>query len=397
MARARRLGVKERRARLARRHHLAPTARTADVVEVARDLVGVHATDPVSVFVGAAARMNMKRPAVEPVLDALYVHRSLLRMLGMRRTMFVVPLDVAPVVQAACTNTIAARERKRLVGFLESNGIAKDGARWLRKVEPVTLRALAERGEATASELSADVPELREKLHFGAGKKWEGTQSVSGRLLVLLSAEGHVVRGRPRGSWVSTQYRWAPTERWLGKPMRRLAEGAARVELARRYVHAFGPATVADLKWWTGWTAGETNKALRELDPVEVELDGGGVGLLLADDVQPVRAVKPWVALLPALDTTVMGWTERSWFLGELGPALFDRSGNAGPTVWCDGRVVGGWAQRKDGEIAFRLLADVGRDCTSAVQVAAEDVWALLGDVRFTHRFPTPLERELKA
>ncbi|MCU1448339.1 MAG: hypothetical protein JWP02_509 [Acidimicrobiales bacterium] len=241
------------------------------------------------------------------------------------------------------------------------------------------------------------MPALREKLHFGAGKKWAGTQSVSGRLLVLLAAEGHVVRGRPRGSWVSTQYRWVPTERWLGRPMERVDADAARVDLGRRYLHAFGPATVADLKWWTGWTGGETNKALREMDPVEVELEGGGVGLLLADDVQPVRAVKPWVALLPALDTTVMGWTERRWFLGELGPVLFDRSGNAGPTVWSDGRVVGGWAQRSDGEIAFRLFADVGREKKASIEAAAGEVGALLGDVRFTHRFPTPLERELKA
>jgi hypothetical protein len=387
--------VEERRARLARRHHLAGTARATGVVEAARDLVGIHATDPVSVFVGAAARM--RRPAIEPVLDALYEDRSVLRMLGMRRTMFVVPVEVAPVIQAACTNTIAARERKRLVGFLESSGVAKDGARWLRKVEPVTRRALAERGEATASELSADVPALRAKLHFGQGKKWAGTQSVSGRLLVLLAAEGHVVRGRPRGSWVSTQYRWVPTERWLERPIERLDAGAAHAELARRYLRAFGPATATDLKWWTGWTAGETNKALGEVSPVEVELDGGGVGLVLSDDVRPVRAVKPWVALLPALDTTVMGWTERRWFLGELGPVLFDRSGNAGPTVWSDGRVVGGWAQRSDGEIAFRLFADVGREKKASVEAAAGEVGALLGDVRFTHRFPTPLERELKA
>jgi hypothetical protein len=65
--------------------------------------------------------------------------------------------------------------------------------------------------------------------------------------------------------------------------------------------------------------------------------------------------------------------------------------------VWSDGRVVGGWAQRKDGEIAFRLFIDVGREKRVAVDDAAAKVRALLGDVRFTHRFPTPLERELKA
>ena len=38
---------------------------------------------------------------------------------------------------------------------------------------------------------------------------------------------------------------------------------------------------------------------------------------------------------------TFMGWKERDWFLGEHAEPLFDRNGNAGPTVWRDGRVVG--------------------------------------------------------
>ena len=67
------------------------------------------------------------------------------------------------------------------------------------------------------------------------------------------------------------------------------------------------------------------------------------------------------MALLPALDPTPMGWSgSRAWYVGEHAKALFDRSGNIGPTVWCDGRVVGGWAQRADGEVVFRLLEDIG-------------------------------------
>ena len=71
------------------------------MVAVAQDLVGLHGTDPVSVFLSAAARM--KRPSIAAVEDALYSQRSLLRMLGMRRTLFVEPLDLVPVVQAAAS------------------------------------------------------------------------------------------------------------------------------------------------------------------------------------------------------------------------------------------------------------------------------------------------------
>jgi hypothetical protein len=103
------------------------------------------------------------------------------------------------------------------------------------------------------------------------------------------------------------------------------------------------------------------------------------------------------VALTPALDPTVMGWQGRDWYLGSHGPALFDRSGNPGPTVWCDGRIVGGWAQRADGEVVVRLLDDVGREATDAVGAEADRLRRWLGDIRVTPRFRTPLERELSA
>ena len=166
------------------------------------------------------------------------------------------------------------------------------------------------------------------------------------------------------------------------------------MELARRWLRAFGPAPVSDLQWWTGWTAGQVQAALGELDTAEVDL-GGAPGLVLAGDEAEEPAQQPWPALLPALDPTPMGWRERGWFLGEHGPPLFDRSGNIGPTIWWDGRVVGGWAQRKDGEVVFRLLEDAGSDAVAAISAAAERLQAWLGRVRITPRFRTPLEREL--
>jgi hypothetical protein len=90
-----------------------------------------------------------------------------------------------------------------------------------------------------------------------------------------------------------------------------------------------------------------------------------------------------------------MGWKDRSWFLGGHAPALFDRSGNIGPTIWWDGRIVGGWAQRKDGEVVCRLLEDAGADAQAAIAAQVERLTPLLGAARVTPRFRTPLEREL--
>ncbi len=171
----------------------------------------------------------------------------------------------------------------------------------------------------------------------------------------------------------------------------------ARVGLVRRWLAAFGPATLGDIQWWTGWGKGVTKAALSALEVTEVTLAGGRVGLVLADDLEPVTAADPWVALLPSLDPTAMGWKERDWYLGPHRERLFDGNGNIGPTAWCDGRIVGGWAQRPDGEVVVHLLEDVGAEATAALAAEAEAVRAWLGDVVVRARFPTPLERELLA
>ncbi|MEA2157062.1 MAG: hypothetical protein QOE11_3202 [Solirubrobacteraceae bacterium] len=380
---------------MALRHHLAPGARSDDVVAIAGGLAGLHATDPATIVLAAQARMDgAALPAVEA---ALYEDRSLVRMLGMRRTMFVVPLELAPVVHASTTRGLVPGERKRFIAMLEQGGVAPDGPRWLAETEQATLAALTARGEASAAQLSQDVPALKAKIAVAQDKPYAAMQGVSSKVLFLLAADGHIVRGRPLGSWTSTLHRWAPIQTSLPGGMPELDTDAAAAELVRRWLSAFGPGTIADLRWWTGWTAGLLKRALAQLHTVEVALDGGGAGLVLAGDDEPVEAPAPWAALLPGLDPTAMGWKQRDWYLGEHRAALFDRSGNIGPTVWWDGRIVGGWAQREDGELAVRLLEDPGADGVTAIDAEVARLRGQLGDLRVTPRFRTPLERELAA
>ena len=386
----RQISVEERRARLATRHFLAPGSRARDAVELAGGLVGLHATDPATVFLSARAR-GVDGAALE---RALYEERSVLRMIGMRRTLFVLPLELAGVVNAACTEAILAASRRRYAKLIEGGGIATDGEAWIDEAGAQTLRALKARGQAFASELSRDVPLLREKIHFGEGKAWASSTGMTSWVLFVLAAEGRVVRGRPRGAWTSSQWCWSPAETWLERPLPRLDPEAARSELASRWLAAFGPATVTDLKWWTGWTLGQARAALSAIDTVEVDLDGAP-GFVLSDDLEPEPEPEPWAAFLPALDATTMGWKERGWYLGEHVSALFDRNGNAGPTIWWNGRVVGGWAGRKDGEVAHRLLEDVGADAVRAIEAEAAELQSWLGETKVTPRFATPLAKEL--
>ena len=106
----RKVPVAERLARLGLRHDLARLV--ASVGTAASDMVALHSSDPVTVHLSAFARVRGFTPA--DLERALYERKTLVRMLGMRRTLFVVPLDVAAVMDEACTKALVPGQRRRL-------------------------------------------------------------------------------------------------------------------------------------------------------------------------------------------------------------------------------------------------------------------------------------------
>jgi hypothetical protein len=385
-----------RRDRLAKRHRLVPAERTDDVAAIADSVVALHSTDPSTVYLSATARMA--HPSIEAVSRALYDDRTVIRHHAMRRTLWVLTPQVARWAHAACTLALATAHWKQLAKMAEDSGITTDGAAWAKTAGAEALAALTSMGTATARELGKAVPALTQKLHLAVGTKNVAISGAHTRLLLNLGFDGAIVRGRPSGSWNNSEYPWSVAELWVpgGIAGEDVDTGAA--ELARNYLARFGPATLADIQWWAGWTAGITKRALAAIQAVEVDLDDG-VGWVLPDDLDD-EAVPPWLAFLPALDSTTMGWKERAWYLGELakfGGSVFDVNGNAGPTIWVDGRVVGGWAQRKSGAIAFQLLADVPAKRLKSIAAEADRVSELIGDARVNVRFPAPIQKELLA
>ncbi|MEP7325965.1 MAG: winged helix DNA-binding domain-containing protein [Gemmatimonadota bacterium] len=386
-----RITVDERRARLGLRHHLTPANRVGSVTQVARDMVCLHATDPATVYLSAWARL--KKPQITQIDKALYVDKTLVRMLAMRRTLFVIPTEDAPLFHAATLAALTRIERHRAHRLVTMLGVARPGP-WLARAKSAALAALERLGEATAQELARKVPALQRKVRVNEGKQYAGDIGMSGRVLLLLALEGKVVRGRPRGTWVSSQHRWAPMTGWLGRPMPKVPLDDARAGVVQRWLARFGPGTEADIRWWTGWTAGGVRQALATLKAVAVDLDGE-TGYLLPGDLKPTKQPKPWVALLPSLDPTTMGWQARDWYLGNHKRHLFDNNGNAGPTIWADGRIVGGWAIRAKGEVVTRLLEDIGRERTGMVAAEAARLAEWLDPAPVMPRFPTPLHKEM--
>lgn len=383
--------MEQRRARVVARHHLDGSA--ADAVQATRDLVVLHATDPATVYLSLLSRCAGL--SLKDVSHVLYDDRALVRMMAMRRTLFVVPLEHAGMVHHAASLEIAVRARKQLLQQLSTlptepplpQGAAL--AAWLEDVERSVEAAAIRRGTSLATELSTDEPRLRTAILPSTGKAWDVRRNITTQVLVLMGTEGRLVRAIPRGGWTSRSHTWEPGATWWPAGIPEVPD--ARVRLVERYLRRFGPATVTDVQWWTGWTLGATRAALAALETVDV-----GCGLVLADDAVPEKPAKPTATLLPALDPTAMGWKEREWYLPADWQPLYDRNGNIGPTVWWGGEIIGGWSVRGDGSIATRLLVDRGAAAERAVRRAAAALEPRFEGTRVVPSFPTPLEKELR-
>ncbi|MGE2726936.1 winged helix DNA-binding domain-containing protein [Mycolicibacterium pulveris] len=379
--------VAERRARLGRRHFLGIPADSVDAVT--GDLVGLHATDPATPYLSLWARVP--GVTVADVDTALYGRRSVVKHLAMRRTLWTVRTTDLPLIQSAASDRVADNEARRLIADAIKAGVCTDGDAWLDAACSAVLRHLADNGPTNATDLRRALPELSGTYDPAPGKRWGGETPLAPRILTVLAVRGHIMRGPNDGKWTTSRPRWVATTQWVSAGNTVDSE-AARAQLVGRWLRAFGPATATDIKWWFGNTLTWARQALRDLEAVEVDLDGTP-GYVLPDDLEPEPQPGPWCALLPGLDVTTMGWFDRDWYLGAHRHQVFDRNGNGGPTAWCDGRIVGGWVQDGHGRVQVRLLEEVGRDAHNALQRRADELTAWLDGVRISPRFPAPLSK----
>lgn len=378
----------ERRARLGRRHAIAPAARVAGPEAATRAMTVLHSTEPATVYLSLLARVDGL--TVDDVDRALYVDRTLVKQLAMRRTLFVFPHDLLPAAWGSASARVADTEGRRIAQDVERAEVAGDGARWLDEARAAVLGVLEDApGGRTALELREAISHIDVRIDVTAGSTWG-----AGRVLTHLGATGDVVRGANTLHWRLSRPRWTRMEHWLDvvPPQTEARDGYA--ELVGRWLATFGPGTVEDIRWWLGNTLGAVRQALADLGAVEVGLEPDGVGWVLPDDVDEVAAPEPWAALLPVLDPTVMGWKQRGFYLGPHGAALFDRNGNAGTTAWWDGRVVGCWVQDPDGIVEVRLLEDCSSEARAALDVEAQRLSEWLGGQRVSTVYPSPAMKE---
>lgn len=359
--------------RVLTRHHVGASHESASVESIVADIVGLQATYPLSPYLSLDTRLPGF--AAGRLDTALYEHRSLARVRCMRGSLFVIRHDLLPAVLAATRRPVIRHARE----FAATRGVTAQRYSYLA---PRVLSLLAERPLTT--------PALRERLGDP-----EGVDIAA--LINLMAAESLVLRDRPPGGWRDRHWTYVPFERALpGVRLDTMDESAGDLVLLRAYLRAFGPATRRDAGWWTGIGPKRVDRALEELgdEIVAVVLDGAEEPYLMhAADVDELFSAAliehPQVALLPQLDPLLMGYARKDRFVGDaMRPYVFDRSGNAAPTILVDGAVAGVWDVKPDPgpEIMLYLQAELPAQTLALVHERAARTGVLVTGVPVTVR-----------
>ncbi|MGC3955296.1 MAG: winged helix DNA-binding domain-containing protein [Propionicimonas sp.] len=355
----------QRRARLARRHGVHPEHRYPDVLAATTAMTVLHATEPPSVHLSAAARVDGL--SIADVEAALYDRRSLVKQLAMRRTLFAFPRELLPVAWGSASARVAETEFRRIAAGVAKAGISADAEAWVETAAQAVLAQFTDGAELDAVTVRSRVPIAETRLTWGSGK-WAQELPLGPHLLTLLGARGAIVRGRNGGHWRISKPRWTAMADWLGETSPATEPDAGYAELVRRWLWTFGPGTEADLVWWLGSTKTAVRRALADVAAEQVQLDSGDLGWVLPGDAEPEPETAPWAALLPTLDPTTMGWRQREFYLDPADVSyLFDSVGNAGPTAWWNGRIVGSWVQDPDGRVRVVPRRDPGTKARAAL------------------------------
>lgn len=290
----------------------------AEALDVVGRLVGMQAQAPLDPYVGLWSRVRGFDPGG---LGGALLERRAVRMTLMRSTLHLV------------SSVDACRIRPLLQAMLER---AFASSAFARVLEGVDLEAVLVRGRELLEAEPMPLSRLREAL----GEEWPGRDAYS--LAQAVRYLVPIVQVTPRGVWGATMQPTVTTlEGWLGPD----SDAAASTldELILRYLRAFGPATAADIRTWSGLTA--VRSVVERLRPrLRRYRDDAGRVLLDAPDgvFVPAETAAP-VRFLPGYDNLFLAHADRSRIMNEVSwGTAFAGWG----CVFVDGFLAGAWKLR---------------------------------------------------
>jgi Winged helix DNA-binding domain len=345
-------------------HHLDKRAPKKDLTRVVGDFGGAQAQVMSAAELQVGVRVDCK---VGDVRTALWRDRSLVKTWLMRGTLHLIPAADLPLYTAAMRTrwirTLSAwlkfvqLTEPEFVSILDSIGDALDGS-------PMT------REELIAKVVQGRSAHIRDVLKSG----WGGMLKPVARRCLLCF-------GPNRGQSVT----FVRPELWLDS-WTELDPDAALVEVARRYLRAYGPATKVDFaRWWGAWSGvGTAAWAGLAGELVHVSVEGRRADILAIDLGKLEKAsAGASVRLLPAFDPYLMGHSSRNHLFEAAYRARVSRTaGWISPVVLVDGRVEATWSHSVAKEvlrIAINPFRRLPPKLRPEMRLRAEELAATLG------------------
>jgi len=310
--------------RLARHHLLSPAG--TDPVAVCRDVCGIQAQLMPAARMNIAARTRGLCPA--RIEAALWHERTLVKTLCMRQTLHLLPAADFHAYAAAVRQSRVAAVVRIMAGFHIT-------ARDVETLNRVTLELL-EAGPLPLRELTDRLrPRVSPRVRAWMARVWNAAR--------LALAEGLICYGPDRGQQVT----FVRADQWLPR-QRRMAEDEAQRLLLRKFLRAYGPATLRDFSKWSGIPVRDARTpweaAAGELAEVSV---GGRNAWLVRDDLEELSSRRPGpvaVNLLAAFDPFLLAHAEKGHLVEPRHyKRVFRNQGWISPVVLVDGRVAGIW------------------------------------------------------
>jgi len=288
-------------------------------------LVGMQAQEPEDPYIGLWSRLEGFEPGE---LSDLIATRAAVRGQFMRATIHLLTgcdcLAIHPLTLPVLARTFRSAWTSRLNG------------------------APPEEVAAAGRALLADGPRTRAELGALLAPRWPDAEPAA--LAQAVTYHLPLVQVPPRGLWGGRgRATWALVEDWLGGPL----DPEPSVDgMLLRYLAAFGPATPADMRTWSGMSG------LRAaVDRIRPELrtfrDENGRELLDVEDGLLVDAESPAPPrFLPEYDNVALSHADRARVMGTPGPAWPGARGAAVGSLMVDGFIRAVWSMDEEEDAA---------------------------------------------
>ena len=308
------------------------TKKRNDILECVEDIAGLNSITAVTPYLSLFNRIKDFRKSM--LDEEMHEKKRLYRLRLMRGTLFIVTGNFLPIAYSATidnTQRIYGRFRK----------YCNISEKELDKLRNEIMRVLRT-GEKTAKEIQKAI---------GIDNK-----NVS-RVLRWLMEDVPLIRGRPLGSWKGEQFRYF----LLPQSVKcRMDKNQAQTLLVEKFLESFGPATLEDLAWWSGFGKKESRNVLERISTIDL---GGGLLLLEkeANDFENFRIDGDSLLLMSGFDQCVITYKHSICprLVAEKNLAgIYDKYGEFYDPIIRNGRIVGRWCIR-EGKISHLLYEKI--------------------------------------